>query len=99
MDKGHKMRNQYTVEFKIKVAKEYVPNRIGAFVLAKRYGVAVQSVQAWVKQYNEGILETNNAIAVSRSGKPIGRAESILKEIRELTTRIDVLKKQLLAAI
>lgn len=93
------MRNQYTVEFKIKVAKEYVPNRIGAFVLAKRYGVAVQTVQAWVKQYRQGILETSNAIAVSRSSRPIGRAESILQEIRELTARIEKLKEQLLASI
>jgi len=93
------MRSQYTIEFKVKVAKEYIPNKIGAFVLAKRYKVAVQTVQTWVKQYNEGILETNNAIAISRSGKPIGRAESILKEIRDLTARIDKLKEQLLASI
>jgi transposase-like protein len=103
-------RRKFTVEFKRKVAEYHITSNATSYSQTGfKFEVVSQSVREWVAAYKEGKLELNNAIAVSQKGNPVGRAESIIQEIRALKTqlekvpliekRIEELKNQLVQAL
>lgn len=71
-----KSRNNYTVEFKIRVAKAYdlvrqpphITSQLDSMIekVANDFNVSSKSVLRWYSQWLEGELSLSNAIAVSR---------------------------------
>ena len=85
--KGGKNR-KYTYEFKLKAVETYLNEHRSFRSVAAKLNIAETRVRAWVKLYNEGLLETGR----KRPGNPFSALHSSKKLTREERLELENLK-------
>ena len=89
--KGGKNR-KYTYEFKLKAVETYLNEHRSFRSVAAELYIAETRVRAWVKLYNEGLLETGrkrpgNPFSALRTSKSLSKEERL--ELENLKLRIE----------
>ena len=85
--KGGKNR-KYPYEFKLKAVETYLNEHRSFRSVAAELNIAETRVRAWVKLYNEGLLETGR----KRPGNPFSALHSSKKLTREERLELENLK-------
>ena len=89
--KGGKNR-KYTYEFKLKAVETYLNEHRSFRSVAAELNIAETRVRAWVKLYNEGLLETGrkrpgNPFSALHTSKSLSKEERL--ELENLKLRIE----------
>ena len=95
--KGGKNR-KYTYEFKIKAVETYLNEHRSFRSVAAELNIAETRVRAWVKLYNEGLLETGrkrpgNPFSALHTSKSLSKEERLELENLKLKIENERLKK------
>lgn len=95
--KGGKNR-KYTYEFKLKAVETYLNEHRSFRSVAAEMNIAETRVRAWVKLYNEGLLETGrkrpgNPFSALHTSKSLSKEERLELENLKLKIENERLKK------
>ena len=95
--KGGKNR-KYTYEFKLKAVETYLNEHRSFRSVAAELNIAETRVRAWVKLYNEGLLETGrkrpgNPFSALHTSKSLSKEERLELENLKLKMENERLKK------
>ena len=95
--KGGKNR-KYTYEFKLKAVETYLNEHRSFRSVAAELNIAETRVRAWVKLYNEGLLETGrkrpgNPFSALHTSKSLSKEERLELENLKLKIENERLKK------
>lgn len=87
-------RQDFSLSYKIEMVKEYLKlpvgtsgRRIGVAQLAKEHGISKNNLANWVSLYEQGLLSTDNAIAVSHKPTAVITGDKYHIDGKEFATK------------
>lgn len=87
-----KQRRVHTIDFKLRVVREYLGKRAGVAQLARQYELSPNLIRGWVNQHEHGELVSGPGGEV-RQKLLEARIAELERKIGQLTMENDLLKK------